>query len=122
MMGRRAIVVHADEAISRLVSSGLRIFRPGYQVATAQSLSRASDWLRDQPLDLVLIELNGHEPEQIAEWAEANHVDVGDIVLMGVDAPRSSDLRFGGGLPTDFDLSALLNLVRTMNQAKEAQT
>jgi hypothetical protein len=122
MMGRKAIVVHADEGTSRLVSSGLRVFRPGYQVATAKTLSRASDWLRDQPLDLVLVELNGHEPAQIAEWAEVNHVDVGDIVLMGSDRSRSADIPFGGELPTGFDLSDLLILVRRMNQAKESQT
>jgi hypothetical protein len=122
MMDRRAIVVHHDEAMSRLISSGLRVFRPGYQVATAQTLIRASDWLRDQPLDLVLVELNGHEPAQIAEWAEQNHLDTDDIVLMGVDGPRSADFRFGGNLPTAFDLSALLTLVREMNDAKESRT
>jgi hypothetical protein len=88
-------------------------------VATADTLSRASDWLHGQPLDLILVELNGLEPEQIAAWADANQVDVGDIVLMGADQPMSTDVPFGGELPTVFDLSTLLNLVREMNRVKE---
>ena len=117
-MNRRAIVVHADEAMSRLASSGLRVFRPGFEVATAQTLSHATNWLGGKPLDLVVVELNGHDPSHIAEWAEENHVDVGDIVLVGADQSKSSGLGFGGDLPAPFGLSALLALVRRMDKAK----
>ncbi len=51
------MVIASDEMVTRLVSGGLRVFKPGYRVVSAPTLHDASEWVGTEPPDLVIVDL-----------------------------------------------------------------
>jgi DNA-binding response OmpR family regulator len=119
MSGRTALVVHPDASVLAFASDALTLFQPGYRVATAPDLEKASEWLETLRPTLTVIGSVCGTTAEIGAWMRAHRLDAMSTVLVSGDADARAEamaeLGIAATVAEPIRLPELLDAVREVD-------